>query len=138
MARTHELSIVLNDAALLRQTKQIVNGDRPGPLHLRGMWLSEITVVVEYETDEDGCAGYEVVAVETDTEQRRLFCARWEPSKNAIAITDGPLFDMIVATVAADHDDWIRAMIDDDMRDRADEAAETRAEYRADLRRDAA
>lgn len=138
MARTHELSIALNDVALLRQTKQIVNGDRPGPLHLRGMWLSEITVVVSYDTDEDGCAGYDVVAVETDTEQRRQNAPKWDISRNTIAITDGCLFDAVKAAVAADHDDWIRAMIDDDIRDRADEAAETRAKYRAELRRDAA
>lgn len=138
MARTYELSIVLNDVALLRDTKHIVNGDRPGPLHLRGMWLSEITVVVSYETDEDGCAGYEIVAIETDTEQRRPNTPKWDHSRNNIAVTDGWLFDAVKAAVAADHDDWIRVMIDDDIRDRADEAAETRAEYRAELRRDAA
>lgn len=138
MARTYDMSITLNDVALLRDTKRVVNGEKPGSLQLRGMWLSEITVVVEYETDEDGCAGYEIVAVETDTEQRRQNAPKWDISRNTIAITDGWLFDAIKAAVAADHDDWIRAMIDDDIRDRADEAAETRAEYRAELRRDAA
>ena len=138
MARTYDLSITLNDVALLRDTKHVVNGETPGPLQLRGMWLSGITVVVEYDTDEDGCAGYEVVAVETDTEQRRQNAPKWERSRNTIAITDGWLFDAVKAAVAADHDDWIRAMIDDDIRDRADEAAETRAEYRAELRRDVA
>ena len=138
MALTHELKVMLNDVALLRATKQIVNGDRPGPLHLRGMILPEVAVVVEYEVVEGYVSGYEVVAVETDTEQRRQNAPKWDISRNTIAITDGWLFDAIKAAVAADHDDWIRAMIDDDIRDRADEAAETRAEYRAELRRDAA
>ena len=138
MARTHELKVMLNDVALLRATKQIVNGDRPGPLHLRGMILPEVAVVVEYEVVEGYVSGYEVVAVETDTEQRRLFCARWEPSKNIIAITDGPLFDMIVEAVAADHDSHIRSKIDDDVCARDEDAAYDAADYRAELRRDAA
>ena len=138
MARTHELSIVLNDVALLRDTKQVIAGENKGPLQLRGMTLSEITVVVEYEVEDGYLMGYGLAAVETDTEQRRQSCVKWDRSRNVIAITDGPIFDLVAAAVEADHDDYVRLQIDQDIRDRADDAAETIAEYRAELRRDAA
>lgn len=134
MARTHELSIVLNDVALMRDTKHVVNGDRPGQLLMRGMWLSEITVAVEYEDD----GAYSITAIQTDTEQRRPAETKWARSHNVMTLTGGPLFDMICASIAADHDGYVQDRIAQDIIDRADNADLDRADWLHEQRRGAA
>jgi len=143
---SHEIKITLNDVALLREEVLVRDAEigRSIKQTFRGLWLSEVNIVVEYEVADGYVTGYDITAVITDTEMQsmskrdRSGDRMWDRSARTVEITDGPYFDAIVASARADHAVYIGGEIDQHVIDRENDAAYTRAEAARDAYLDAA